>query len=535
MGKMEKNLKITPLGGQEEIGLNSLVIETEEDTLVIDLGNNFDDGHLGVNFYVPNVSSLSSQISKIRGIFLTHGHYDHRGGLPFLIEALGYPPIYASPFTLALVEQDLKKLGIRKHARLMPLHPRQEVKLGQIKVKAIHLTHSIVGTYGYFLKTEAGNLFHTGDFKFDDTPFQEDPPDYQSLEEIGREGVLVAFVDSTRANYEGHSQSETSISQNLEKIIQQAQGRVIVTTFAQMLVRINQIGLIAQKYGREIFVRGRTMERTTALGQEMNILDRRLRLRDAEEMKNFDDKNILLFATGSQGEERAALTRMAEAKKGSLKIKPTDTVIVSSSSIPTNLLAIQKLIDSLADHGCRVVTDDIVDIHAGGHGHQEEIIKMIQFLKPKFLFPVEGYISFRQRMGEIAQSLGYGKNRVILVKNHQEVTVNQNGFQKSSPQPELPKVVIADQLIKDGAEIVSQRREVADQGLLTVFVNQKRRSFYFSPWGVPSLIFNQIRKNFKKGKIPFRDPDQIKKAIEKWLRIKFDEDLVPVVKVELIN
>jgi ribonuclease J len=529
---MNNSLKITMLGGQEEIGLNSSVVEVDDDIVLVDLGNNFEDGEFGVNFYIPNIDLLLAKTSQIKGILITHGHYDHRAALPFLIDKLGYPPIYGSPFTIQLIKQQLKRFGKEKGARLIPLAPRQEVNLGKIHVKAIHLTHSIVGTYGYFLKTTKGNIFHTGDFKLDDTPFNERPSDYESLRQAGKEGVLVAMIDSTRANEEGHSQSETSIAQNLERLISQAPGRIIVSTFAQMLSRINQIALIGLKHHRQIFIKGTTLEKTTKIGREMGILDSRLRMKDADQMENFSDRQILLFATGSQGEERAALNRMLEVNRGIFKIRPTDTIILSSSSIPTNILAVQKLVDSFADRGCRVFTDKVIDIHAGGHGHQEEIKQMLELLKPRFVFPVEGYISFRHRLAQLAYSLGWRKGQVILAKNNQPVLISQQGFKKGGGKKKLSSVVIADQVITDGAEIVVQRKRLAKRGLLTVFINAKSGKTKITSWGVPSLVMGKIQKDLARKKIPRANFREIRKAIERFLRSRLDEDLVPAVRVE---
>lgn len=531
---MNNNLKITVLGGQEEIGLNCTVVEADDDIVVIDLGNNFEDNEFGVNFYIPNIDLLSANTDKIRGILITHGHYDHRGALPFLIDKLGYPPIYGSPFTIQLIKQQLEKFEKTRSARLIPLRSRQEVNLGKIRVKAIHLTHSIVGSYGYFLKTLRGNVFHSGDFKFDNTPFNEDPTDYQSLRQASNDRVLVALIDSTRANREGHSRSETSIAQNLEKLIREARGRTIVSTFAQMLSRINQIALIGKKYHRQIFVKGTTLEKTIKIGKEMGILSREIKIREAEEMRNFPDQQILLFATGSQGEERAAMSRMLEAERGIFKVKATDTIILSSSLIPSNLIAVQKLVDRFADQGCRVFTDDIIDIHAGGHGHQDEIKEMVTLLRPRFVFPVEGYISFRQRLAQMVGPLGYRKNQLILAKNNQPVFISQQGFRKIGGKPKRASVVIADQLIKDGVEIINQRKMAGKRGLISIFVNPKTRKAKITSWGVPGFITHQLRKDLGKKSIPSMRPAEMVRAVKKILRHHFEEELIPTIRADFL-
>ncbi|MBN1262910.1 MAG: ribonuclease J [Candidatus Pacebacteria bacterium] len=530
---MNSSISVTVLGGQEEVGLNSTVVEVDNDIVIIDLGNNFEDSDFGVSYYLPNIESLLGKTDRIRGIFITHGHYDHRAALPFLIDKLGFPPVYGSPFTIQLIKQHLKGFKKVSQTRLIPLQPRQEINLGKIQVKAVHLTHSIIGTYGYFLKTIRGNLFHSGDFKFDDTPFREKATDYQSLREIGRQGVLVAFIDSTRATSEGHSQSETEITQNLEKLIREAPGRIIVSTFAQMLSRINQIALIGKKYQRQIFIKGRTLEKTTQIGKQMGLFDKSLKIRDAKQMEQFPDREILLFATGSQGEEKAALARMLEAKKGLFKVKPTDTIILSSSTIPSNIVTIQKLVDRFADRGCRVFTDDIIDIHAGGHGHQDEIKKMIQLLKPKFIFPVQGYISFRHQLGFLARSFGYRKNEIILAKNNQPVLINRQGFKKTSGKTRPPTAVIENYPIKNGAEIVFQRKKAALRGLLTVFINPQTRQLKTSFWGVPEFIKKEIKIALQQEIIAKRDPQVTKRKIEDLLWEYLDEELIPAIKVEI--
>lgn len=529
---MNHQIKITVLGGQEEIGLNSTVIEAKNDIVVIDLGNNFEDSQFGVDFYLPNIDDLIPKIEKIRGLLVTHGHYDHRAAIPFLIDKLGYPPIYASPFTIQLIKRQLKEFPKKQGVRFVPLHPRQEINLGQIRVKAIRLTHSIVGSYGYFLKTPLGNIFHSGDFKFDEAPFNEEISDYHSLRQASKKGVLVAMIDSTRANREGHSRSETSITQNLEKLIREAPGRIIVSTFAQMLNRIYQIALIGKKYQRQIFIRGLTLEKTTGLGKEMGIFGKEIKFKETETMADYPDNQILLFATGSQGEEKAALNRMLETKRGLYKIKPTDTVILSSSTIPVNVMAIQKLVDKIADHGCRVFTDDIIDIHAGGHANQEELKQMIKFLKPRFIFPIEGYISFRHQLAHLVYSLGYQKNQVILAKNNQTVLVNNQGFKKIGGKTKQSAVIISRKIINDGQEIITQRKKAAKRGLLTIFIYPQKRRFKISSWGVSAKIVGRIKKELGRKKIPKAEIKMIRKMIDKILRRHFKEELIPAVKIE---
>lgn len=531
---MNNQLKITPLGGQEEIGLNSTLIETDEDAVIVDLGNNFEDTDFGVNYYIPNIDLVAAKLDKLRGVLITHGHYDHRAAIAFLIDKLGYPPVYGSPFTLQLIKQRLEEHRKLKSARLIPINPRQEIALGKIRVKAIHLTHSILGSYGYFIKTLQGNVFHTGDFKFDDTPFEEQVSDYESLKRAGEEGVLVAMIDSTRANVGGHSRSETAIADNLEKLVKEAQGRIIVSTFAQMISRINQVARIGRKYNRQIFVEGLTLERVIRIAKEMRIIDPGLKFRESGQMANFADSQIMLFATGSQGEKRAALTRMLEANKGVLRIRSTDTIILSSSTIPDNVVAIQKLVDRFADQGCRVFTDDIIDIHAGGHAHQDELKQMIQFLKPNFVFPVSGYISFRQQLGRLASSLGYRKTRIILAKNNQTVFVDRQGFRKRGGVVKKPSVVMGGKIIKNGAEIVSQRKKAAQRGLVTISVNLKRRKTKVSSWGVAGEVFDQIQKDLRNQKILRPDPGEMRKIVQKSLRVHFDDELIPVIRVEMV-
>ncbi|HUW21398.1 MAG TPA: ribonuclease J [Candidatus Bathyarchaeia archaeon] len=528
----DDQLKITVLGGQEEIGLNSTVIETADDIVIIDLGNNFDDECFGLDYYIPNIDLLESKLDKIRGLLITHGHYDHRGALPFLIDKLGYPPIYGSPFTIQLIRQHLRRFKKEKLTRFIPLYPRQEVNLGKVNIKAIHLTHSIIGSYGYLLKTNYGNIFHTGDFKLDEAPFREKVSDYDSLRQASQENILVAMIDSTRANREGHSRSETSIAENLDKLIKKSAGRVIVSTFAQMITRINQITLIGKKYGRQSFIKGTTLEKTIRIAKEMDLLDRSLKFKDAEEMKNYPDSQILLLATGSQGEEKAALKRMLEAKTGNFKIKPTDTIILSSSSIPSNIVTIQKMVDSFADRGCRVYTDDIIDIHAGGHAHQDELKEMIQLLKPRFILPVEGYISFRHQLAHLAHSLGYQKGQLILAKNNQPVIINQRGFKKTGGKMKKPGVVISDLVVKDGSEIINQRKKAAQRGLLTVLVHPRNGEIKISSWGVPNIVLRQIKKNLLGMKIPKTELKKIRIMIKKLLLRHFEEELIPVINVD---
>ena len=525
--------KITVLGGQEQVGLNCTVIETEQDIIIIDLGNNFADGDFGVDAYIPNVDSLLPKKEKIRGLLITHGHYDHRGGIPYLIEKLGNPPIYGSPFTIELIREQLQEFN-RRSVKFVPLEPRQEINLGQIHIQAVHITHSILGSYGYYLKTLGGSIFHTGDFKLDETPFREEPTDYETLEKIGKTGVDVAMVDSTRANRDGHSRSETSITENLEKLIAKSPGRIIVSTFAQMISRINQIALIGQKYGRSVFFEGRTIEHTTKIAERMGLMPKEIKAQSLEKIGRFPDEKILLFATGSQGEEMAAMNRMPEIDKGPLKVKPTDTIILSSSTIPGNLVNIQKLVDKYADVGCRVFTDDIIDIHAGGHAHRDEIRQMIEILKPKYVFPIEGFISFRQRQASLASGLGYRKNQIILVKNNQPVTLDREGVKIGEREKIRPEVIIGDRLVDNGGEVIVKRKLAAKNGLLIIGINKKNKRFHLIFWGVSVPLQQQIRELLARAKFNLNKPSEIKKEIKKIFRIKLEGERTPTLTVEYL-
>ncbi len=525
--------KITLLGGQEEVGLNCTVIETEDDIIVIDLGNNFADGEFGVDAYVPNISPLLEKKEKIRGILLTHGHYDHRGGVPYLIEKLGNPPIYGSPFSIELTRERLQEFN-RRSVKLVNLKPREEINLGKIHLQAVHITHSIIGSYGYYIKTLGGNIFHTGDFKFDETPFREEPTDYETLKKIGQEGVAVAMVDSTRANREGHSRSETSITENLEKLIAKAPGRVIVSTFAQMISRINQIALIGQKYGRVVFFAGRTLESTTRIADRMGLMPKEIHPEDTDKINRYPDEKILLFATGSQGEEGAAMDRMVELKKGPLTVKPEDTIILSSSTIPGNLVSIQKLVDKFADRGCRVFTDDIVDIHAGGHGHRDELRQMIELLKPKYVFPIEGFISFRQRLASLASGIGFRKNQIILVKNNQPVTLSREGVVIGERERIRPEVIIGDRLVANGAEVIIKRKRAAKHGLMIIAVEKKTKRYHLLFWGVAAPLKARIRDVLKNKKFNFARPSEMKREIKKIFRMNLEGEQTPTVTVDYL-
>lgn len=526
-------ISITPLGGQEEIGLNSHLIEIGDEAILIDLGNNFSDTQFGVDYYIPNIDIINSHREKIRAIFLTHGHYDHRAAIPFFTRQLSGIPIYGSTLTIELVKDSLRRSKGKESLNLQVIQPQQFKSIGQFSVQAIPLTHSIPESYGYFIKTSAGNIFHTGDYKIDQTPFGEKPFDYDLINSIAREGVLVLMIDSTRADIKGHSISETAVASDLEEIIASAPGRVIASTFAQMIFRLTQVILIGQKLGRKPFLEGTSLERVFKIGRKIGYFKDIPPVMSASKMKDYPDNQILLLATGSQGEERAALNKMLQIDQGPLRIKASDTIIFSSSRIPENAIAIQKLTDRFSDRGCRVYHLAIADVHAGGHAHQDEIIEMIRLVKPKFIFPIQGYVSFRRQLKYLALEHGYRLDQVAMVKDNQTVLFTQNYFKKMAVKKSLPSVVIGQNLFPDGNSIVAQRKKIAKRGIVFLLYSVKGRLLQARGIGVPELVLDEIRNHLRfKADLSL---SLTRKIHDQILPSFLPEELIPEVVIEFLS
>ena len=384
----QEPLKVIPLGGLNEIGKNMTILQYKDEILIVDCGMTFpSDEMYGIDVVIPDMSFLIENKEKIKGVIVTHGHEDHIGAIPYMLKQVGNVPIYGTPLTLGIIQNKLKEHRLQADLRRFKAGDR--FILGYFKVEALQMTHSIADAVGFAIDTPVGTVFHTGDFKIDYTPLKGDTIDFHRLTEIGRKGVLLLLADSTNANRKGYTPSEQMVGATLDDLFETAKGRIIIATFASNVNRIQRIIDTAVKYRKKVAVSGRSMINIVDIASQLGYLDiPDGTLIDINRLKNFNDKEIVLITTGSQGEPMSALTRMASNDHKSVQINPGDLVVLSSSPIPGNEKTISDVVNKLLQKQAKVIYSDIADIHVSGHPCQEELKLIHNMLKLRFFMPV---------------------------------------------------------------------------------------------------------------------------------------------------
>ncbi len=382
-------LKVIPLGGLGEIGLNMMVIEYEDTIVIVDAGLMFpEDEMLGIDIVIPDFTYLQQNRGRIRALIVTHGHEDHIGAIPFLLRDLQVP-IYATLLTLSLIKEKLKEHGLLERSELIPVQPREVISIGPFQIEFIQVCHSIPDGVGLAVRTPAGVIIHSGDFKIDNTPIDSRKFDITRFGAYGEEGVLALFSDSTNVERAGYTLSERDVGGTLREIFQSCTGRIIVAVFASNLHRIQQVMHLGREFGRKVLLNGKSMITNVRIARELGYLD----FQPEEEMTlpklaQLADSQILMLTTGSQGEPMSALTRMAFNDHKKLKVKPGDTIILSSRFIPGNERTIQNIINHLYRQGAEVIHEQVRDIHVSGHAYREELKTMISIVNPRYFIPI---------------------------------------------------------------------------------------------------------------------------------------------------
>lgn len=422
---MKKRLRVIPLGGLDEIGKNMTVLEYDGDILIIDCGSAFpNEEMLGIDLVIPDMTYLEKNRDRIRGVVLTHGHEDHIGGMPYLLKQFGAVPVYGTRLTLGLLEAKLQEHGVR-NVDFHAIQPGDTVKLGCFKVEFVRINHSILGSVCLAIHTPIGIVFHTGDFKIDYTPVDGQVADLSRIAALGEQGVLLLLADSTNVERPGYTLSETTVGKNLEEYIRGAKGRVIVTTFSSNVHRVQQIIDLGIHNNRKICFCGRSMERVASVAMELGELKLDPKhMIDVSEIKNYNDKRIVIVTTGSQGEPMSGLMRMAHHSHPQVDIRDGDTVILSASPVPGNEKMVNRLINQLFRCGANVIYSALADVHVSGHACQEELKLMHTLLKPRFFVPVHGEYRHLRQHSLLAQQLGMkAKNiRVTQIGHVVELT-----------------------------------------------------------------------------------------------------------------
>ena len=466
-------VRIIPLGGVEEVGKNMIVVESYDDIFVFDAGFQFvaEDEAPGIDYILPNVSYLIKHKKKIRGIFVTHGHLDHIGAIPYIMEMLDYPPIYAAEITELLIRKRNEEFPGLKKISYIPFKAGRRMKVGESYIRSFPVTHSIPDSIGFALETPKGDIVITGDLKLDHHKGVPSEKEEKMWGELGEHNNLMFICDSTNAEQLGFSTDEYSMLKNLEQLIKDAPHRVIVGTFASQFARMTSIIEISEKYGRNVVIEGRSMKVNVEIAKQVNRMNiKKGTLISAREASKLPEKKVLVLATGAQGEEFAALMRMATKQHKDIELNDRDTIILSSSVIPGNEVSVQKLKDNLTRHGLRFFSYRTTDIHTSGHGNIEELIWMNQKVNAKYFMPCYGYHSMLRSHAQSVIDKGRDAKSVIIPDNGNVIEIDSSGEMKVLKEKvannilavggfrvgEIQDVVIRDRktLTKDGIFVV---------------------------------------------------------------------------------
>ena len=473
--KNNKKIKIIPLGGLEQIGMNITAFEYENSIFIVDCGLAFpSDDMLGIDLVIPDVSYLKNNFSKLKGFCITHGHEDHIGALPYILKQLNIP-VYGTRLTIALIERKLKEHNIDKMAKLNVVKYGETVEFGDFKVEFVKTNHSIADAAALAIFSPAGVVFHTGDFKVDYTPVFGDAVDLQRMADIGREGCLALMCDSTNATKPGFTMSEKTVGKTFDAIFAENQkNRILVATFASNVDRVQQIINTAYKYGRKVVVEGRSMVNVISVAGELGYINiPKGTLIDVDSIKNYPPESTVIITTGSQGESMAALSRMASSIHKKVTIMPGDVVIMSSTPIPGNEKAVSKVINELSIKGANVIFQDT---HVSGHACQEEIKLMYALLKPKFALPVHGEYRHLMAQKELAVAMGMEKDNVLLVSSGDVVELGADSI-KVVDRVEAGGVFVDGLGVGDVGNIVLRdRQNLAQNGIIIVALSLEKGS-----------------------------------------------------------
>ncbi len=485
----QEELKVIPLGGLSEVGRNMMLLEYKNQILIIDVGFRMPEEDMpGIDYIIPDISYLlkDNKYKNVVGVLITHGHYDHIGAIPYILHRLGNPPVFASPLTKGIILKRQDEFPEQPKLNINEITHGSRITLGVFQIEFFRQNHNIPDNMGIFIKTPAGNIIHTSDFKFDNFPVNEKPTDFAKLAEISKRGITLLMSDSTGAEEEGHSLSEKQIFENMEKIFNQAQGRIIIATFSSLINRIQQAITLSEKYGRRVGFIGHSMKSNVEIAKKLGYLksQKGTFLKKIAEANNYPDKKITILCTGAQGEEMAGLMKIATKEHPSIVIKPGDTIVFSSSVIPGNERTVQMLKDDLLRQKANVFHYKMMDIHAGGHAQKEELKEMIKIMKPTFFMPIHGQFSMMYANAQLAQECGMKEENVILADNGKVVLVSPT--KAFIEKKEVPSnYVMVDGLgIGDVGEVVLRDRQMlAKDGIFVIIavVNRKTGKVQESP------------------------------------------------------
>lgn len=480
-------LRVYALGGLEEIGRNCTVLECGNDIVIIDIGLMFpEEGMPGIDYIIPNISSLRGKEKNIRGVIVTHGHMDHIGGIPLTIGRLGYPTIYTAPLTAGIIKKRQEEFGNLSKLKIQHVTDESKIQLGKhFSFEPFHINHNITDAFGVALNTPYGTILYTGDFKFDYTPVNEDPADLSHIASFGLQGALALMSDSTNATSPGHQVSESQVGQEMERIIRDHDGRLIIGTFSSLLTRVGQIIELAEKYGRKVRIEGRSMSNNIDIAKQMGYMRfKPSTIVEAGEFNRVPDNKALVICTGAQGERNAVLMRVANGEHKDIKIRKGDGVVFSSSVIPGNERTVQSLKDTLVRLGAKVYHYDNLDVHAGGHAKQEDLKLMMRLTMPKYIIPIHGNRFMLEAHADLAREVGMPDENIFVAENGQVIEFDNRGAHLTREKVVTDYVMVDGLGVGDVSQVVLRDRvQLADEGMFVVIatVDKKTGALMSSP------------------------------------------------------
>ena len=522
----DARLNIIPLGGMGEVGKNMMAIRYQDTIVVIDCGLMFpEDELLGIDVVIPDISYLIENKEKVKAILLTHGHEDHVGALPFVLKDIN-PPLYGSKLTLGIVEGKLKENNLN-NVRMNVVRPRDTIKIDQLEIEFFRVSHSIPDSMGIAIHTPLGIIFHTGDFKIDQTPVDGQVIDFRKMAELGEKGVLVMLSDSTNADRPGFTQSEKVVGRTFDEVFGRCEGRIIVTTFASNVHRIQQVIDTAVKYDRKVAVVGRSMVNNVRISSQLGYIDiPENTLIELEEINRYPPEKLVIATTGSQGEPMSALTRMATADHRWVGINSGDTVIISATPVPGNEKMVSRTIDLLFKQGAEVIYEREMGVHVSGHASQEELKLVLNLIKPRYFIPIHGESRHLMKHAKIAESLGIPQSRIFVVENGQLVEI-------SKKRAQVTVKVTAGKILVDGLGVgdvgnivLRDRRQLSQDGIMIVVVSiNKETGEIMSGPDIVTRGFVYVRESehlIENSKLKVREAmeQSARKNVTEWAVIK---------------
>ncbi len=530
-------LRLIVLGGLEEVGRNCTLLEYEDDIMMIDLGVQFPEEDMpGIDYVIPNMGYLKGKERNIRGVVITHGHYDHIGAIPHLMPVIGNPPLYMGKLTAGIVQKRQEEFRQSPKLNITLFDEKSQFRLGKnFRVEFFRVNHTIPDSFGIVVHTPVGTIVHTGDFKFDLNPVNDPPADLKRMEQIGNAGVLALMLDSTSSEKPGHNISESQVAEEIEGIFQKATGRIILGTFASLISRIQIIIDLSQKFGKKILIEGRSMQSNVEIAHQLGYLKFRPGVFiEPEEAVRLPDNKLVIIGTGAQGQQNAFLMRFANDEHKYLSVKKGDLVIFSSSVIPGNERTVQSLKDTFYRKGARTVHYQMMDVHAGGHAHSEDLKMMTKMMKPKYFIPIEANHFLLRANADLAVSVGIPEDHVFVADNGQVMEFTKEKGTLTHERVPADYVFVDGLGVGDVSEVVLRDRQMmAADGMFVIIatVDKKTGKLIGSP-DIISRGFIYMKESKKlvetardKVKKILHDTDPKSAADDMYLKSKLRNDV----------